>query len=245
MMGAAVGQRLVKNGIKVLTSLTGRSAETAARASAAGMTGASDGEIVAADFILSILPPGDALALAQRYAPALAASNSKPVFVDCNAVAPPTVDRIAAAIAPTGAPFVDAGIVGGPPKADDAGPRFYASGLHAARFAALKPYGLDIRVLEGAISAASALKMSYAGIMKGTQAIGTAMLLAAARSGNADMLYKELQHSQKEMLWWLNRQLAIMPPKAARWVAEMREISEFVSPDSRRSRIVRGCGTAL
>ena len=113
MMGAAVGQRLVKNGIKVLTSLTGRSADTAARAQAAGMTGASDGEIVAADFILSILPPGDALALAQRYAPALAASNSKPVFVDCNAVAPPTVDRIAAVIMPTGAPFVDAGIVGG------------------------------------------------------------------------------------------------------------------------------------
>jgi putative dehydrogenase len=81
MMGAAVGQRLVKNGIKVLTSLTGRSAETAARAKVAGMTGASDGEIVATDFILSILPPGDALALAQRYAPALAASNSKPVFV--------------------------------------------------------------------------------------------------------------------------------------------------------------------
>jgi putative dehydrogenase len=240
MMGAAVGQRLVKNGIKVLTSLTGRSADTAARAKTAGMTGASDGEIVAADFILSILPPGDALALAQRYAPALAASNSKPVFVDCNAVAPPTVDRIAAVIAPTGAPFVDAGIVGGPPKADDAGPRFYASGPHAQRFATLKQYGLDIRVLEGAISAASALKMSYAGIMKGTQAIGTAMLLAAARSGNADMLYKELQHSQKEMLWWLNRQLAIMPPKAARWVAEMREISEFVSPDSGGRELFEG-----
>jgi 3-hydroxyisobutyrate dehydrogenase-like beta-hydroxyacid dehydrogenase len=58
MMGAAVGQRLVKNGIKVLTSLTGRSAETAARAKVAGMTGASDGEIVATDFILSILRAG-------------------------------------------------------------------------------------------------------------------------------------------------------------------------------------------
>ena len=29
MMGAAVGGRLVENGLKVLTSLTGRSAETA------------------------------------------------------------------------------------------------------------------------------------------------------------------------------------------------------------------------
>jgi putative dehydrogenase len=150
-------------------------------------------------------------------------------------------------ITPTGAPFVDAGIVGGPPKADDAGPRFYASGPHAQRFATLKQYGLDIRVLEGAISAASALKMSYAGIMKGTQAIGTAMLLAAARSGNADMLYKELQHSQKEMLWWLNRQLAIMPPKVAARALGRRDARDFRvrQPGLRRPRIVRGCGAAL
>src|SRR4029453_15546708 len=61
MMGAAVGKRLVDHGLKVLTSLEGRSAETSARASAAGMVAASDEEIVSADFILSILPPGDAV----------------------------------------------------------------------------------------------------------------------------------------------------------------------------------------
>src|SRR4029077_12709008 len=83
MMGAAVGGRLVENGLKVLTSLKGRSAETAGRAKAMGMVDASDKEIAASDFILSILPPGDAVALAQRFAPALTASNSKPVYVDC------------------------------------------------------------------------------------------------------------------------------------------------------------------
>ena len=91
MMGAAVGGRLVENGLKVLTSLTGRSAETADRARQYGLTAASDEEIARADFILSILPPGDAVALAERFAPSLKASNSKPVFVDCNAVSPPTV----------------------------------------------------------------------------------------------------------------------------------------------------------
>jgi len=60
MMGAAVGKRLADNGLKVLTSLKGRSQETVARASAAGMIAASDEEIAAADFILSILPPADA-----------------------------------------------------------------------------------------------------------------------------------------------------------------------------------------
>ncbi len=205
-MGAAVGKRLVDNGLKVLTSLNGRSAETAARAKAAGMVAASDEEIAAADFILSILPPGDALALAERFVPALTASNAKPVYVDCNAINPKTVERVAAAIAPTGLPVrrcrhhrpaaeagrrrVRASMPRAPPRR--ASPR-------------LRDYGLDIRVLDGAMSAASALKMSYAGITKGTQAIGAAMMLAATRAGSADELFAELQSSQKEMFPWFKR----------------------------------------
>src|SRR6516162_1009395 len=240
MMGAAVGKRLVDHGVKVLTSLQGRSAETRERARAAGMVAASDEEIAATDFILSILPPGDAVALAQRFAGALTASNSKPVYVDCNAVSPPTVERIAAAVAPTGSAFVDAGIIGAPPKPNDAGPRFYASGPDAPRFAALKDFGLDIRVLGGPMSAASALKMSYAGITKGTQALGAAMLLAATRAGSADALMAELQLSQKEMFPWLRRQLTMMPPKAYRWVAEMQEIAGFVGEDPAARELYEG-----
>jgi L-threonate 2-dehydrogenase len=231
MMGAAVGTRLADRGLKVLTSIEGRSAETRERAKAARMTPASDAEIAGCDFILSILPPGDAVALAQRFAPALTASNSKPVFVDCNAVSPRTVDCIATVIVPTGAPFVDAGIIGQPPKGDDAGPRFYASGEAAHRFAQLREFGLDVRVLVGPINAASAMKMSYAGITKGTQALGAVMLLAATRAGTADGLFAELQASQPQMLAWLKRSLSQMPPKAYRWVAEMHEIADFVGED--------------
>ena len=231
MMGAAVGGRLVENGLKVLTSLTGRSTETVARAKKHGMTAAGDDEIAACDFILSILPPGDAVALAERFAPALTASNSKPVYVDCNAVSPPTADRVAAVIAPTGSPFVDAGIIGAPPKTGDAGPRFYASGKHARRFASLRQYGLDVRVLDGPATAASAMKMSYAGITKGTQALAAVMMLAATRAGSADALFKELEGSQPQMLAWLKRGLALMPPKAYRWIAEMHEIADFVGED--------------
>jgi 3-hydroxyisobutyrate dehydrogenase-like beta-hydroxyacid dehydrogenase len=240
MMGAAVGKRLVDNGVKVLTSLKGRSAETATRAKAAGMAVAGDEEIAASDFILSILPPGDAVALAERFQPALKASNAKPVYVDCNAINPKTVDRVAAVIAPTDCPFVDSGIIGSPPKPGDAGPRFYASGPAAPRFATLRQYGLDVRVLDGAISAASALKMSYAGITKGTQAIGAAMMLAATRAGSADALFAELSSSQKEMFAWFKRGLALMPPKAYRWVAEMHEIAGFVGEDPTAHELYEG-----
>jgi len=240
MMGAAVGKRLVDNGVKVLTSLKGRSAETATRAKAAGMAVAGDEEIAASDFILSILPPGDAVALAERFQPALKASNAKPVYVDCNAINPKTVDRVAVVIAPTDCPFVDSGIIGSPPKPGDAGPRFYASGPAAPRFATLRQYGLDVRVLDGAISAASALKMSYAGITKGTQAIGAAMMLAATRAGSADALFAELSSSQKEMFAWFKRGLALMPPKAYRWVAEMHEIAGFVGEDPTAHELYEG-----
>jgi 3-hydroxyisobutyrate dehydrogenase-like beta-hydroxyacid dehydrogenase len=225
----------------VLTSLKGRSAESVSRAKAAGLTDAADDEIAAADFILSIVPPSEVVTLAARLSPALAASNSKTVYVDCNAISPPTVDRVAAVIAPTGCAFVDAGIVGSPPKpkADDS-PRFYASGPAATRFAVLKEYGLDVRLLEGPLSAASALKMSYAGITKGTQALGTAMMLAAVRGGSADALLAELQESQPEMLAWLQRSLSIMPPKAYRWVAEMHEIADFVGEDPAAHEVYTG-----
>ena len=230
MMGAAVGGRLAAHGLKVLTSLTGRSAETVARAKSAGLA-AADEEIAAADFILSILPPGDAVSLAQRFAPALSASNAKPVFVDCNAVSPQTAERVAAVVGPTGSPFVDAGIIGSPPPKDGKGPRFYASGAHAPRFAELKNFGLDVRVLSGPLTAASAMKMSYAGITKGFTALGCMMMLAAARGGVAEGLRTELERSQPALLPWLQRQIPAMYPKAYRFVGEMEEISDYVGED--------------
>jgi 3-hydroxyisobutyrate dehydrogenase-like beta-hydroxyacid dehydrogenase len=231
-MGAPVGKRLVEHGLKVLTSLAGRSPATVGRAGAAGLIDASDEEIARADLILSILPPGDALSLAQRFAPALAASNGKPVYVDCNAVSPPTVERIAAAIAPTGCPFVDAGIIGAPPRPDYGGPTFYASGREAQRFATLRQFGLVIRLLDGPLSAASALKMSYGGITKGITAVAAAMFIAARRGGSADALFLELKESQPQLLAWFSRQITNMYPKAYRWVAEMEEVSDFAGDNA-------------
>jgi L-threonate 2-dehydrogenase len=81
------------------------------------------------------------------------------------------------------------------------------------------------------MNAASAMKMSYAGITKGTQALGAVMMLAATRGGTADALFAELKSSQPQMLAWLQRGLALMPPKAYRWIAEMHEIADFVGED--------------
>ena len=240
MMGSAVGQRLVQNGIEVRTALAGRSEATVARAKAAGMVGVSDEQIAASDIILSILPPGDALGLAERLAPALRATARKPVYVDCNALDPATVLRIARVVEETGATFVDGGIIGGPPKAGYDGPKIYLSGEAAARAAELTKYGLVMPIQPGPIGAASAMKMSYAGLTKGFTALGTAMMLAAARAGTAEALKAELSSSQPALFGWLTRQVPNMYSKAYRWVAEMEEIAQFVGEDPAGRQFYQG-----
>ncbi len=230
-MGAGVGRRLAENKVTVLTSLAGRSEESAKRAREAGMQPVEDRTLAEADFFLSIIPPGDALGLAKRLAPVLTAANKKPVYVDCNAVSPPTVQKIADEIAATGCPFVGAGIIGPPPKPGSTNTKIYASGPAAADFAGLNDYGLIVRVLDGPVTAASALKMSYAGITKGFTALGTAMMLAATRGGSADALRAELAESRPDLLRYLSNQVPSMYSKAYRWVAELDEIASFVGDE--------------
>jgi L-threonate 2-dehydrogenase len=229
MMGAGVGRRLRESGAEVRTLLSGRSAKSAERARAAGMAPAADEHtlLAGADFFLSILPPGDAESLARRLAPALKAVGRRPVYVDCNAVSPQTAIRIGEIIAPTGADFVDGGIIGGPPRPGYS-PTIYASGPTARQTAALRDWGIDWRVIDGPIGAASALKMSYAGITKGTTAIASAMLLGAARFGCGEALIAELTESQPEMLARFREGIPRMYDKAYRWVGEMEEISQFL-----------------
>jgi 3-hydroxyisobutyrate dehydrogenase-like beta-hydroxyacid dehydrogenase len=227
-MGAGVGGRLNERGAEVRTLLSGRSAASAARARAAGMQAMADERALldGADFFLSILPPGEAEAIAHRLAPALTALAKKPVYVDCNAISPQTALRVAAIVAPTGAEFVDGGIIGGPPRAGYS-PHIYASGPAVARTAVLRDWGIDWRPIDGPIGAASGLKMSYAGITKGTTAIAAAMLLSAAHFGCGEALVAELSASQPDMLKRMRGSIPTMYDKAYRWVAEMEEIADF------------------
>src|SRR5277367_2817053 len=106
-MGTAIGRRLRERGARVITSLVGRGAASAKRVASAGLEVAGDDDALVGDasLVLSIIPPGNALAAASAIAPALHRAKSDPAFVDCNAVAPETVRQIAAVIAPTGRAF--------------------------------------------------------------------------------------------------------------------------------------------
>jgi putative dehydrogenase len=231
MMGSAVAKCLTSNGLEVRTLLQGRGPDTLVRAKHAGMTGTSEAEVAGADFILSILPPGDAQGLAERLAPALRAAAKKPIYVDCNALDPATVLRVARVVEETGATFVDGGIIGGPPEPGSKATKIYLSGPEAGKVTVLEQYGLNMPVQPGPIGAASAMKMSYAGITKGFTALGAAMMLA---------LKAELASSQPALYGWLTRQMPRMYSKAYRWVAEMEEIAAFVGEDPAAAKFYQG-----
>ena len=239
-MGSAMGRRLVEHDARVVTSVVGRSAASRARAAAAGMIAADDEAIAAAGLILSVVPPHEAVAIAERFAPAIRATATKPVFVDCNAVDVRTVARVAAVIAGTGASFVDGCIIGAPPRPGTVGPRLYASGEAAAALGSLRDLGLDLRLMAGPVGAASALKMSYAMVTKGLTALAAAMVLAATRAGADEALRAELVESQPHLLARFKDALPDMVPKAYRWSGEMREIAAFLADDPAGAAMFEG-----
>jgi 3-hydroxyisobutyrate dehydrogenase-like beta-hydroxyacid dehydrogenase len=226
-MGHSVGNVLRAGGLRVVTCLQGRSPRTAALAREAGIEDVGDYEslVRVADMILSILAPSAAGEVADRVAAAVRSTGARPLFVECNAIAPQTVRAIGARLVATGARFVDAGIIGGPPEPGHADARIYASGGDAGEFAQLRATGLDVRVLGPEIGQASGLKMCYAALTKGLTALATELLVAAKAMGLEEALRAEHSQGQQALLRHFERSLPSMPPKAYRWVGEMEEIA--------------------
>jgi len=227
-MGHAIAAVLRQSGLRVITRLDGRSGRTRALAASAGLEEVADDAALVreADILLSILVPAAAMALAERVARAVRASGADLLYVECNAIAPQTTRQVGEVVEAAGARFVDAGIIGPPPKPGASATRLYASGGGAGAFARLGNFGLDVRIIGEEPGQASALKMCYAALTKGTTALMTELSIAAARLGVGDPLREELAQSQPAMLERMRRAVPEMVPKAHRWVGEMAEIAK-------------------
>lgn len=237
VMGASIAARLVGQGIEVRTSVEGRGRATVDRAAAAGMTAVSADALLEADILLSIVPPGVAVSTAKAIAGRYAGASHRPLYIDCNAVNVETAKEIAGIITDAGGDFADGSIIGMPAREGYAGPAIFVSGDHAKRAAVLSEYGLQIRVMDAPVGAASALKMAYGGITKGLIALGSAMILGASQADVAGALKDEMSRSQQTLLAGFSKSIPDMFPKASRWVAEMEEISRFLGPDTPQGRM--------
>lgn len=228
-MGHGIGRLLAEGGYRAVSALEGRSKRTRDLAASAGMEdiGGLANLLSEADVILSIMRPDRALGFVEDLAGLAADHPGRPTVVDLNAVAPGTGRAAAETAAAAGLPFIDGGIIGGPPRAPaNKSPRLYVSGPGASDLLVLNETGLDFRDLGERIGAASAIKMCYAALTKGLTAIGIHSMVTARKEGVDEALLAELGSSQKNLLTHLERGLPDMCPKAYRWVGEMEEISK-------------------
>ena len=218
-MGSALGASLARSGHRVVATLHGRSARTRELAAEAPLELLDDlGAVVAAsDILISVVPPGQAEAVA-------AAVAGVPLLVDLNAVSPMTIDRVACAGAGSGTELVD-GSISGPPPWRAGTTRIYLSGPRAGEVAALGFDGVDVRVVGDRIGVASAVKMSTASVYKGTALLLIQALVAAQRNGVLDEVGDDLEASFPDLMDGIERYLASSGAKAHRYVAEMREIA--------------------
>ena len=225
-MGHAVGRVLKDSGLRVVTCLQGRSERTRELAHRANMENTSSLEelVSQSDLILSIIPPSEAVKLAQQMATVLRAVSASTYYADCNAISPQTAKKIDAIITEAGGRFINASIIGSPPGKGEP-PRLYVSGPHASVMSELDGKGIKIRLIGDEVGRASGVKMCYAALTKGSQALWIALLTAAEAMGLTDELRQELLSSQSNVYRQMERQIPGTPVKARRWVGEMDEIA--------------------
>jgi 3-hydroxyisobutyrate dehydrogenase-like beta-hydroxyacid dehydrogenase len=239
-MGHVVGQVLRARGLRVITCLQGRSDRTRRLSDQAGIEAVPSYEALVqeAGLILSILVPAQAGPAAQLVANALVETGATPLYADCNAIAPQTVIEISRLIESAGGRFVDASIIGPPPRREGA-TRFYTSGPHVDSLAELNDFGLDIRSLGYQVGRSSALKMCYAALTKGLSALMFELLIAGEALGISEPLKAEFQLSQAAHYQRME-QLTGVPPKARRWVGEMEEIAQTFAQVGLTPKIFEG-----
>ena len=223
-MGAGFGRVLRDNGIEVYTCLAGRSDLTRLRAEEAGFIDTPDLDALVGqvDLFISVLVPSEATALAQDVAAAMQRTGAHPAYADANAIAPQTVRKIEGIVREAGAVFIDAGIIGGPPRSGYS-PHIPCSGPDTAVFEALNDHALNVRVVGDRVGQASGLKMVYAASTKGTTALWTELLTASRMLGLEDALRAEL--GERGIFADQQRSIPMMPNRARRWVGEMEEIA--------------------
>jgi 3-hydroxyisobutyrate dehydrogenase-like beta-hydroxyacid dehydrogenase len=241
-MGQGIAMRLRACGFDVYTALEGRSARTAELAREAGLTdcGSVEKLVATCDAVFSVLNPGAAVTKAREVAEAMRATGKKLVYVDCNAIAPQTGMEIDRLVRGSGGTFIDAGIIGPPPRGK-AKTRLYVSGPEAAMLSeAIVDDQLVVRVVGERIGEASAVKMCYASITKGALALGVELLIAARKLGVEHALEAEFRDSQSDLFDWIVNRSVSMPPKAYRWVPEMLEIAKTFQDVGMTPRIMQG-----
>ncbi|KAI1421236.1 6-phosphogluconate dehydrogenase [Xylaria sp. FL1777] len=242
-MGLGIAQVLLFHGYRVVTNVSDRSQATQERAKAHRIdTVANDVELVEqCDFILSIVPPRDALATARRIKSAASqiSSNKKVNFLDLNAVSPTASKTIFELFeGPTNVVLYDGVISGGVPYPTQTDEYDKPTKWHCPTLLMSGPNKvsdtdivstINIEHMSEKIGAAVAVKMCFGMLTKGYIALATQSFTTAYRLGVLEDLETFLAKYKPQHLKIAQEGLVRMPHTAYRWVYEMLEMAETAS----------------
>ena len=249
-MGLGIAKLLIAHNYQVLTNVENRSAATQDRAQEAhiGLV-ASDGELVSkCDYILSIVPPRDAIATATRVIEALDSAleprNGKGLlyYLDLNAISPSTAKIIAESFNSSPVVFIDGGIIGGPPAPprDSTSNEWTRPGIplsgpdtlgSAPQNGANLASTLNTKDVGPTIGSASGLKCCFAAISKGLIALALQSFSTASSLDVLPHLQSYLQLYNPRGGEAAEKGITGCSQKAYRWIEEMNQIGECFALD--------------
>ena len=221
-MGVSLAATALRGGHRALWASDGRGPATRDRATQHGLTDAGTIRTLCArsELVVSICPPH----AAEDVAAAVVDAGFHGLFVDANAIAPERAVGIGRRLAAAGIDVVDGGVIGGP--AWTPGTRLVLSGRRASDVAAAFAAGpLAAEVLGPELGTASALKMAYAGVTKGTTALLVAALAAAEGHGVRAALLRQWDLDEAGSGDARTERARRVTRKAWRFAGEMEEIS--------------------
>ena len=209
----------------------------------------NDYELAAqSDYILSIVPPRDAMVTAALIANAsrnISRTKETPLYyLDLNAISPMSACNIAKVFdvveESDGVSIrtIDGGIIGGAPKEDPvthswSKPSLVVSGPDKLEQAPVDGHRiaqvLNMKHIGSTIGQASGLKMCFASMTKGFTAIAIEAFTTAHELDVLPELQAHLSEYSPKTGELAAKGLVGMPPKAYRWVREMEEIADTMS----------------
>jgi 3-hydroxyisobutyrate dehydrogenase-like beta-hydroxyacid dehydrogenase len=237
-MGVSIGSCAMRAGHQVGWVAAGRSAETTARANAAEFRGYTTLKelLLASEIVLSVCPPAAALDTATE----VAALGYSGIYLDANAISPQSAVHVAETVQASGATYIDGGIIG-PPAMKPNTTRLYLSGLQCNEIkACFTDTNVEAITIGRSLSAASALKMCYAGWTKGSAALLLSIAALAEAENVGPVLREEWRRSIPALSDRLESNANANAEKAWRFVGEMNEIADTFEANQLPGEFHRG-----
>jgi 3-hydroxyisobutyrate dehydrogenase-like beta-hydroxyacid dehydrogenase len=226
-MGASFGRLLAARGLRVVTSLTGRSDRTIQLSRDAGIVSLNSlAELVdESNVIVSLVSPAAAAEVAGEFCTAVSRSPSSLLYVDANSIGPELKLSVARQVARVNCDFVDAAINGLAKNLATSGTLFL-SGARAAEVATLFGDAMRVSVLGDQPGQAATMKMLLGGLSKGLCALFLELALMAQRRAMLPQMLEACATIYPGVTAVIDRMLPTYSIHAQRRATEMRELEQ-------------------